>query len=73
MSLLAHSYRSRGDVTITVDGSGFEHISTVQMVFTVVLTYNVSFNDGTTELEPVTREFEAVSVRKIHTCISLEH
>ena len=32
------------------------------MVFSVVLTYNVSFSDNTTELEPVTTEFEAVSV-----------
>ncbi len=58
-------YRSRGGVTITVDGSGFQHISTAQMVFSVVLTYNVTFSDGTTELDPVTREFEGVSVGKI--------
>ena len=47
-----------------MDGSGFEHISTVEMVFSVVLTYNVSFSDNTTELQTVTTEFEAVSVEK---------
>lgn len=51
---------TRGDVTITVDGSGFEHVSRVQMSISVVERWNVTYIDDSTAIVEETSVFHAV-------------